>query len=195
VVAGLIILITLILNLTITKSSNRRHHRYFLCLLIAAAIPLFVNAEELINLLFAYTKLSVGLADGNRIEILNQYVGKIDAWTLLVGASYAGTVIDETYLAGNPHISYIRTHSFFGLPLAIIAMLSPTYVFFAKKTLRSKIVFSSFIGFAALRAASEPILFPTLLDFFYFIYFFIFFRYAPTQAKVHRASAWKTGNS
>jgi hypothetical protein len=36
---------------------------------------------------------------------------------------------------------------------------------------------------ATMRAASEPILFPTLLDFFYFAYIFAFFRHAPARAE------------
>jgi len=179
VVAGLIIIASLIFNLMLLGSKNRKSQIFFIFTLVALAIPLAWNAEVLIDLLISYTKLSVGLADENRLEILDHYLGKINPITLLIGADYSGTVIESWYL-GNPHIAYIRTHSFYGLPLTVLALVSPAFVFFSRKTLIAKVVFGCFIGLAAMRAVSEPIFFPTLLDFFYFSYFFLFFRYAPT---------------
>jgi hypothetical protein len=38
------------------------------------------------------------------------------------------------------------------------------------------VVVTYFIGLAVLRAASEPVLFPTLLDMVYFSCFFLYFR-------------------
>ena len=178
VIAGLIILVSLLLNISLTRSISRKHHGFFLLLLTLTIILFVWNADELVELLINYTKLSVGLVDTNRLEIWDQYIGKLEPWTLLFGADYSGTVIESEYL-GNPHIAYIRTHSFFGLPLTALALLSPAFLFISRKTLSATLVFFSFVGLAALRAAAEPIFFPTLLDFFYFIYFFLFFRYAP----------------
>lgn len=183
VVAAMIIAATLIFNLFLVGSAGRRHQRAFVVLFAMAVVPLSFYAEDLLELLMNYTKLSVGLADSNRLEILDQYLGKIDEWTLLVGADYSNTVIEYEYL-GNPHIAYIRTHSLFGLPLTVLALISPFFVFFSRRSLSAKLVFVCFIALAALRAVSEPIFFPTLLDFFYFGYFFLFFYHAPSSVPI-----------
>lgn len=185
VVAGLIIAASLLFNLKLLGSFDRKRQLLFFLFFATVAIPLAWNAEELIELLFIYTKLSVGLEDGNRIEILNDYLSKIGPWTFLFGSDYSGTVIESVY-KGNPHIAFIRTHSFFGLPLTALALVSPMFVFFCRKQLMSKLVFATFIALAVLRASTEPIFFPTLLDFFYFTYFFLFFRYAPSGGVARR---------
>ncbi|RQP21616.1 hypothetical protein [Piscinibacter terrae] len=146
---------------------------------VATILCLYLYIDVLIDLLTDYTKLGAGLLDVNRLQIWRDYSGKIDAWTLLTGADYAGTIV-ETERQGNPHIAFIRTHAFFGLPATVCALASPLVVFLApNRTWGSKIVFAAFAGMAALRAASEPILFPTLLDLYYFSYLIVFFRYAP----------------
>jgi hypothetical protein len=185
VVAGLIIVVSLFFNLWLTGSISRKRQLIFFLILTSMVIPLVWNAEELIDLLLRYTKLSVGLVDENRLEILGEYWGKIEPWTFIFGADYAGTVIESVYL-GNPHIAYIRTHSFFGLPLTILAMISPIFVLLCRKVLIAKLVFACFIGLAAIRASSEPLFFPTLLDFFYFTYFFLFFRYTQSGSIARR---------
>lgn len=187
VIAGTIIVVSLFFNLRLIGSMSRKHQIIFILILTSVALPLILNAQELSDLLFIYTKLSVGLVDENRLEILNEYWGKIEPWTFIFGADYAGTVIESVYL-GNPHIAYIRTHSFFGLPLTILAMISPIFVFLSRKVLLAKLVFACFIGLAAIRASSEPLFFPTLLDFFYFTYFFLFFRYAPSGIIARRGA-------
>lgn len=181
VVAGLIIALTLLLNLLAPGRAANRNRLVFAALFIAAIGGLLVYGEEALELVTSYTKLSVGLVDTNRLEIWDHYSDKIDGLTLLLGADYAGTVIEYEYL-GNPHIAYIRTHSFFGLPLTLLALLSPLLVLFAQKAWSARIVFVGFIGLAALRAASEPLFFPTLLDFFYFLWFLLYHRHAPEPA-------------
>jgi hypothetical protein len=176
VVAALIIISSLIFNFMIISRGSRVKRAIYILSIIVVFIYLTSDAEELWDSLFVYTKLSVGLEDENRIEIIDDYMAKIDVYSLFFGADYSGTVI-ESSLNGNPHIAYIRTHSFYGLPLTLIAMFSPAIVFFSRKKIVEKIVFFSFVSMATLRATSEPVLFPTLLDFFYFLNFFMFFRY------------------
>ena len=183
VVGALLVVLSLAFNLWQLRSAPGVR-RYALPLFVVVLVVVVAwNSEDLVELLFDYTKLGVGLVDVNRLEIWEQYVDKIDVWSLLVGADFSGTVI-ETARAGNPHISYIRTHAYFGLPATLLALLSPLAVFLSGKSWKSKLVFASFLGAAALRAASEPILFPTLLDLFYFSYLFLFFRYAPAGRSV-----------
>jgi hypothetical protein len=102
----------------------------------------------------------------------------------LFGADYSGTVIEYEYF-GNPHIAYIRTHSLFGFPLTLLVLLSPGFLLLARKALADKMVFFVFIGVVAFRALSEPLFFPTLLDFFYFSWFLMYLK----QARPSRAFA------
>lgn len=182
VVAGLIVAATLVLNLTAGGRSQRTLRLASVSSFVLVALGLVLLGDEFFEWIMRYTKLSVGLVDTNRLEIWGDYWGKIDGLTLLLGADYEGTVIESKY-NGNPHIAYIRTHSFFGLPLTTLALLSPWLVVFARKTFSAKVVFFTFISLAALRAFSEPIFFPTLLDYFYFSYFFIYFNHAPRSPR------------
>jgi hypothetical protein len=177
VIAGLIIAASLVFNLLRVHSMSWKRGLGFLVLFFSALVFILLNGAEWLDLLNRYTKLSVGLIDTNRLQIWDEYLQRINPWTLFVGASYEGTVI-ETLYRDNPHIAYIRTHSFFGLPATLAAMASPFFVFLLKRELMAQLVFFFFIGMAALRAATEPLLFPTLLDFFYFLCFFLYVRYA-----------------
>jgi hypothetical protein len=185
VVAGAMIVASLLLNLIIIGQRTKKERIIYIVFLMVVLIPFVANYDELMDLLISYTKLSVGLDDSNRIEILGDYISKINIYTFLIGADYSNTVIEYKML-GNPHIAYIRTHSFFGIFVAIMAIISPVFVFFSLKKLSAKIIFSIFIGFAAMRATSEPIFFPTLLDFFYFLYFFLFYRYADDKNNISK---------
>ena len=177
VVAGMIMVISAAFNIAFVRDQHRLRRAVFLIIMSIVVTGLLLFGTAILELATQYTKLSVGLVDENRLEILDQYLGKIDPWTAIVGADYTGTVIDYEYY-GNPHISYIRAHSLFGLPITILALVSPLIPMLSDRSWKDKLVFSSFIGLAAARALSEPIFFPTLLDFFYFTYFFLFFRYA-----------------
>ena len=182
VVAALLLAGTLLLNLLPAgEVGGRRWRRYYSIAVLLVLIAVAAYGEEIYELISTYTKLSAGLLDTNRLEIWEQYRDKIDAFHFLFGADYRGTIIETEY-NNNPHISYIRTHSFFGLPITALAMVSPLIILLGmKKLFSARLVFLYFIGLAALRAYSEPIFFPTILDFFYFTYFLIFFNHAPEQ--------------
>lgn len=182
VIAALIVIATLLLNVIVIGREKSQWRRLFWLLLVITIVVGVIWGEELLELVTVYTKLSVGLVDGNRLEIWQQYWGKIDGLTLLFGADYAGTVIEYEY-RGNPHIAFIRTHSFFGLPLTLLALVSPVFVLLFHKALTSKLVFFIFISIGAMRAVSEPIFFPTLLDLFYFNWFLMYMKHAAPSPK------------
>jgi hypothetical protein len=184
IVSGLIAVLSLILNIRLTGSTNRLYKLLSIFLLLVVGTGIAWQFEQITDLLTLYTKFGLGFVDYNRIEIWQQYLEKIDPWSLLVGADYAGTVIDMQY-DGNPHISFIRTHAYFGLPITLLALASPLFILSSRKIVFAKIVFFSFIVVSLIRASSEPIFFPTLLDFYYFLYFFLYFRYAPTRESRH----------
>ncbi|CAM3789386.1 hypothetical protein SAMN05216575_101126 [Ectopseudomonas alcaliphila] len=151
-----------------------------LCSLLSlvSVISLIVGFYVLGDFLSAYierSKFSSGLMDPYRALILSEYLDRLDFLGVLFGGSYEGTVIDLKY-DGNPHVAFIRTHAFYGLPGLLLVLFSPFILFFARRPLRFRVVGFSFLCLLLVRALTEPILFPTLLDFFYLYIFFIFFK-------------------
>lgn len=126
------------------------------------------------------SKFSIGILDSHRGDMLSGYLGKMDVWSLLFGTDYSGTSINNIY-GGNPHSSYIRIHSYYGFFGLLIVAISPVAIFFANKEFFSKCVVFVLVILVLVRAVTEPILFPTLLDFFYAFYFFVFWKHAPSR--------------
>lgn len=140
----------------------------------AISIVVVINFSQIIGFLVSGTKLNVGLLDIHRVNILDSYIESLDPVSLVIGRDYSGTIIEELY-NGNPHIAFIRLHAFFGLLPLIMVMISPLLVFSGGLSIK-KLFLSSLLFCFLLRASTEPVLFPTLLDFFYFSCFFIFYQ-------------------
>ncbi len=172
VVAALIVFGTLAFNM-MPREMSLRQRIFYLLASTGIAGALIANFNELFDYVSRFTKLSVGLVDANRLQIWEAYLDTITPYTFIMGSQYDGTLIDYLYF-GNPHISYIRTHSFFGIFVTFLVILSPLYILFMNGYIRDKIVFVYFLVLILVRAATEPILFPTLLDLFYFLGFFLF---------------------
>lgn len=176
VASALILVASVLCNFILGKVSMLQRALVIICL-VAGLVTIALNWSLLLEVIVDGTKLREGLYDPYRMEIFYQYLDKIDAWSLISGAEYTGTVIESQYNE-NPHIAFIRTHAYFGLIGLLLVILSPALIVISNRSRSDKIVVFIFIGFAFFRALSEPILFPTLLDFFYFSWFFIFFKYA-----------------
>lgn len=175
VVAALLIAGTLALGVLGGRHSSFRRKAWIAASVATLAILAVVYGDLAFEYVLRHTKLSVGLEDRNRGAILVQYLAKLDAFTVLAGASYEGTLISDVY-NGNPHIAYVRAHSFFGLFYTILALFSPALILPGRGSLWVKAIFIYFLTLAVVRAASEPVLFPTLLDVVYFSCFFLYFR-------------------
>jgi len=150
----------------------------FFLLFLAVLIFLILGFYVLGDFFSAYierSKFSSGLMDPYRAIILIEYLNRLDFLGVLFGGSYDGSVIDLKY-DGNPHIAFIRTHAFYGVFGLLLVVLSPFFLFAARKPLRYRVVGFSFLCLLLVRALTEPILFPTLLDFFYLYVFLIFFK-------------------
>jgi hypothetical protein len=117
------------------------------------------------------TKLSVGFDDFHRVNIFNSYVDSLGGVSSILGRGYDGTIIADVY-NNNPHISYVRFHSFFGLLPLIVVFFSPLLVFLEGINVKSVFLFFILVLMLA-RAGSEPILFPTSLDYFFYICIFL----------------------
>lgn len=174
---GNIIISFLIFSISIIFSFVNSKYKYHSLLIL---IPLFLLLSHYLDLFSHFvltkTKLSFGLIEHHRLNMLSDYINKLNPLTLLVGTDYTGTVIGSKY-DNNPHISFIRCHSTFGLFYTIACFFSPLIILINKSlTNFKKFVFVSFSYAAILRALTEPILFPSFLDFFYFLPFFIYLR-------------------
>lgn len=152
-------------------------------ILLFSAFSLFfiflINFNLIAEFVITGSKLSVGLKDTNRLDILTSYINSLSYYEILVGGSYDDNIVSTKYL-GNPHIAYVRLHAFFGLIPVIIVIFSPFLFFFKKVSVKSFFLFALTCLYLA-RSISEPVLFPTALDFFYFMSFFIFFKYNREQ--------------
>jgi hypothetical protein len=135
--------------------------------IIVVFFLLLPNMDSVISYLDANTKLGAGFVDDSRTSILNAYFAKLDSWSIIWGADYSGTGIDEEY-RGNPHNSFIRAHHMFGLLYLLIVII------FVIKSLIVKIDFAlrayafSVLIIFLFRAFTEPIILPTLLDVYLF---------------------------
>lgn len=186
ITAALIIVFSLAINLCLAKSpSDRRAFRVAIWVLgPPAALYVLYNFSDLmaaLELAIEASKFSGGILDEHRGRIVSDYLDKIDAWTFMFGTDYVGTSINQ-YYGGNPHNSYIRAHSFYGVTGLIIIAIPVMLVAVARRQLGQRMVALTLIGLALMRATTEPIFFPTTLDFFYFLYFVIFFNYSQPLA-------------
>lgn len=182
VVAGLILVVSFIFSFFGDRSVGK-YTRYFYRIIFVAVLALFViNIFEIFDYILRHTKLNVGLVDANRAQILHSYLEGITTREVLIGKSYIGTLIESNY-NNNPHIAYVRLHSFFGIIPLLFVMISPFFFLFWKTTVKSFIMFFTFTSLLLLRAVTEPILFPTLFDVFYFGIFFLFIRFGRFESR------------
>jgi hypothetical protein len=127
---------------------------------------LFTNYESIVYFLNYKTKMGSGLHDASRHYMFDQYIEILsrDTLTIFTGADFSGTVIESEF-NNNPHNSYMRAHHIFGLPYLIFVLLTPFLAAsFNKKKIGALLFFSIFL----FRATTDTVLFPTLLDVFYF---------------------------
>jgi hypothetical protein len=185
VVAFLIFLFSFFVNFFLAKSGAEKNtmvRLFFGFVFLSAALGAvsYVGYLGLVDEWVEGSRFSAGMLDSHRGYMLEDYLGKLDVWTSIFGADYSGTSINNIY-GGNPHNSYIRLHSYYGIFALIVVAVSPFAVFATNKYFSCKCVFFVLVCLVLVRAATEPILFPTLLDFFYVLYFFIFWRHAPSR--------------
>lgn len=137
--------------------------------------PLIASGDAVNDV--AGTKWIWGIADPARARMLYDYIGKLDFSGIWFGVNYEGTSIVSDF-KGNPHNSYIRLHSHYGLPGLFLVFYSILLLIISNKDSYFKFATFFLVFFVLLRAVTEPIIFPTVLDFFYFLYFVVYFNYA-----------------
>jgi len=194
IVALLIFLFSLFVNyFVIDRNKFGRHSRFALGFVVLSLVffvggTLYIDGafDELIE----GSKFGAGVLDEHRGYMVNDYLGKIEFWSFLFGTDYTGTSIISSY-GGNPHNSFIRLHSFYGVWGLLLVLLSMIFILMANRRTVTKIVTFCLLLFVLIRAVTEPILFPTLLDFFYFLCLFVFVRHAPVSVARRRTMCLK----
>ncbi len=172
IIGLLLIAFSMVINFNILNQVKLSKKILFMVVLIFFSSIFFVFWNDIVNFFELYTKLGNGVVDEARAEIFDSYVSDLDHISFFFGLDYINTIISTQY-SGNPHISYIRTHHTFGLFFTLIVLLSPLIFIVIEKNKFKASVLSILSIFSLLRAASEPILFPTLLDLFYIMPFII----------------------
>lgn len=154
-----------------------------------AGVLLYAEYGELIaDFVTVNTKIGSGLGDVHREAIIGEYLERIDAVTIWTGASYDGTSILSEYNS-NPHNAYIRAHYIFGLPYLLLIFLLPLYL--RVRRVPGPVATYSLAMFVIVlfRAFTEPLLFPTLFDFYYFAMCFALARPAVSVRHEHASAA------
>ena len=130
------------------------------------------------------TKLGAGLVDDSRLIMIIDYLSVLNGSSLLLGASYAGTSI-EILFGNNPHNSFIRAHHMMGVFYFLFIMSLPIFLISIQK--KWLVLFSSGAFFLIIffRAFSEPILFPTPIDYYFYIIVFSLVKNIGKPSKNH----------
>lgn len=153
---------------------------------VAVILSFFYFSGYIVNLVEANTKLGSGLVDDSRLQMISDYIYQIDGVTLMTGAEYQGTSIINEF-GGNPHNSFIRAHHLYGLVyLGVLVCISLVAIVIAGGVGRA-LLLTSLLCVVNFRAFSEPIIFPTPLDFYYFLIVFLFMRKSRIQSNGIRA--------
>ncbi|MFT6716154.1 MAG: hypothetical protein ACJA0Q_000786 [Saprospiraceae bacterium] len=167
IVSGILIILLTVGMQFFTKN------RYKMFIAVGAVVVFgfftYLKNQDAVDFFFlSKTKFSsAGVKSSHREFMMNDYMNKINLTTFFQGAGYENTAI-TTYYHENPHNSYIRAHNIFGLPYLIIIFVMPfvTYFFYKKRT---HVLFSFvLLMILSLRCFTEPNLFPSIMDFYYF---------------------------
>jgi hypothetical protein len=137
------------------------------------------QVAEALTSWYAGSRLSLGLYDEYRAEMIQTYIRQLSGFNLIFGAGYEGTAI--MFYDRNPHNSFVRAHAFFGLYSLFLILLPVAAIIFSKRVFRQKLVAVVLLSLVLVRATTEPILFPTPLDVFYIIFVLSYFRFSCRQ--------------
>lgn len=139
-------------------------------IVLAFFVPRTIDVVS--NYLVNSTKLSQGLLDPARAEMYRDYLAKIDPVTFFTGTDFEGTSIEAKY-NGNPHSSLIRAHHLFGILYLLAVLGSLAGAVLATRSWVSLFITGALISIILFRSVSEPVIFPTAMDFFVFVFLFI----------------------
>jgi len=179
IVSILLLLFGLFLNIFNSKSKLLK----FISLIVVFTFFLYFgsNNSETITLVenievgLNKTQFGQGYNDEARTGINKEYISNLNSWKFIFGSSYQNTSI-EKYFDGNPHNSFIRLHSFYGVFGIIFLFFLLISILIAKRNASIKFVLLGLLLLLLFRAYTEPILFPSSLDLFFLMMIALFFK-------------------
>ncbi len=163
--AMLIVVICIFTSLGLQRKFKAIISVFFILIITSFVIN---NYWEEINFFFTYkTKFSAGLVDDSRSLIIKTYLSLLDLPSFFAGVDYTGTLID-TQFGGNPHNTFLRAHRIFGLFYLLFIIFAPIVIILNNTKKMEILLYLSLIGVLYFRMFSEPIISPTIFDFYYF---------------------------
>jgi hypothetical protein len=132
---------------------------------------LYLNFDTLLSFVELETKFAQGFEDSHRDQIHKDYLGKIDLLTVFTGSDFSNTSIEIDF-NNNPHSSLIRAHHLFGIFYLISIIISILLGVFMRRRDLGLLFIGSLVFIMFLRGLSEPLLFPTPMDFLFFLLIF-----------------------
>ena len=134
-------------------------------------IIMLENIEEGLN----NTNFNQGYTDEARIGMMDEYLSKLDFYNFFMGASYKDTSIERLF-ASNPHNSFIRLHSYYGIFGITVLLMVISSILIANKDKSVKFTLIILLVLLLFRSYTEPILFPSALDLFFLFMIALYFR-------------------
>jgi hypothetical protein len=178
IVSVLLLLFGVILNIINSKSFNLK----IFALIVITGLTFFLNSnyeniimleniEEGLN----NTNFNQGYTDEARIIMMGEYISKLDFYNFFMGASYKDTSIERNF-ANNPHNSFIRLHSYYGIFGITVLLMLISSILIANKDKSVKFTLLLLLVLLLFRSYTEPILFPSSLDLFFLFMIALYFR-------------------
>lgn len=138
---------------------------------LSTALLFYLNYDTLLSFVELETKFAQGFEDSHREQIHKDYLGKIDVLTFFTGADFSNTSIQSEY-NNNPHSSLIRAHHLFGILYLVSVVFSIVLGVFSFKRSNGFLFIGALVFIMLLRGLSEPLFFPTPMDFLLFLVIF-----------------------
>ena len=178
IVSVLLLLFGAILNVINSKSFKLKIFAlifisglFFFLISNSETIIMLENIEEGLN----KTQFGQGFTDEARTGMMDEYLSKLNFYNSFMGASYKDTSIEKSF-ANNPHNSFIRLHSYYGIFGIVILLMVLGSILIANKNKSVKFSLLVLLLLLLFRAYTEPILFPSPLDFFFLFMIALYFR-------------------
>lgn len=164
-------ILVLALICTIKIKNVKQFFFFSLPVLALLVILIYSYYDEISTFIYLNTKLSAGLVDYHRERIFSAYFSQLDVYTLIAGADYPDFVKYD--YNSNPHNSFIRAHHFFGIFYVLFILVIPIVTLWKLSKLKDKTIVFFLLVVLFFRCFSEPVLFPTIFDFYFFASFYV----------------------
>lgn len=188
ILASLMLLLTLMLIHTFRMRRSIKNTIFIGISVLILCLLSSIYYTDVLSVIANNSKLGLGLVDDSRLMMINDYLAKLDGASLLLGSSYLGTSI-EILFGNNPHNSFIRAHHMMGAFYLLFILSLPIFSILIQ---RNWLMFFSSIAFFVIiifRAFSEPILFPTPIDYYFYIIIFCLVKKTSERSKNHISNA------